>query len=134
MPANLEFIEDGHIGLTTITDPWEINDLMGIVKKGAEFRDQAKHIVHSLVDLSAIQNIPSQIIQAPVSVVFKHRNSGYMAAVGAKAYEQRILETLSMLNGGKEISFFQTYDEALAYLRDIIRKEQSQGIEPEIAP
>jgi hypothetical protein len=110
MPATLDIREEGRVLVFTLTDPWELSDLISLGMRGRMHMDRATDKIYRLYDLRGTQHIPAGMSQAHSLISFKHSRSGELITVGASA-------TASHFNGDKH---FDNDDEAWAYLRSLI--------------
>ncbi len=126
MPMTMKPRDGGHILHFVFTNPWTLTDVVHVFERDQAFRDRATTIVHALVDCSEIRTLPPGTLNvARLSPSFNHRTKGHIAAFCASKSIQVIGNLLARLVHMKDMKFFNTEEEALAYLRQVIANEDT---------
>jgi hypothetical protein len=132
MPVTMEPCENGHVLRFFISEPWTAREMASVYPASRAYHDKAPHKVHSLLIVEARQVPPGllQLRQGPPSLV--HPNSGQTVVVGAGAVIRTISEVIFKILRYDRGKFFNTEEEALAYLRQVIDREvgESQRVAP----
>jgi hypothetical protein len=129
MPIIQELRENGHILFVKFSDPWTVAELEVRYTEDREIRDVSRFLVHSLVDVTELRYLPSGFIPvARRTPAFTHPKRGEVAVVGASIFVQRIAEVLILVTRAASLKFFRSHDEALVYLRQVIRKEEAAAL------
>lgn len=125
MPIRIELSEDGRIMRFQVEEPWKPEEIIPAKEKSRSIYTQAQNTVHALVDLRrATVNLP--LLQASQQVIGGEPfpNSGQIAVVGISRMMQMIAYPLLRLAGGGDtVAFFNTVEEAKAYLQRQIAQE-----------
>jgi hypothetical protein len=122
MPVTQKLIENGRILLVTFVDPWTTEELLQLFPEGNKYYAAAEQPIHALLDVSRIKSIAPGALRAR-EAPFKHPMSGYVAIVGANTVARTLGETIFKLARFQRFSFFNTYEEGLAFLRARIAEE-----------
>jgi hypothetical protein len=123
MPVDFEITENGWITRLTITDPWDVTQMMDKFGIGLEVRNQSSHKIYALIDVHGTRTAPPGSLRLRASPVFTHPKSGYTAVIGANALARSLIEMLLKLSRKKNLGFFDSESDALAYLRSLIEAE-----------
>jgi hypothetical protein len=127
MPVTMEPCESGHVLRFVFTDPWTIAEMLALYPASDAYHSQAPHRVHTLCIYNARQ-IPLGVLQlrhgAPSLV---HPNSGRMVIVSSWAALRAIVGVIYKISHYEQGRFFDTEEEALAFLRQIIASEAGAG-------
>lgn len=123
MPFESILIENDRIVQVTFSDPLTSEEMeRSFISKFIHHERPTK--LHALVDLTRLTNAPpAGAIRAWRRSALSHPNVGYTAIVGGTALIRLIANTIFWLAQYDRAKFFDTYDEALAYLRDIIARD-----------
>jgi hypothetical protein len=124
MPIDFQILDDGHIVRYVYTDPWTMSELDAVTEQDIAHRQQAGHKVHSLA-ITKINIIAAGSLKVRKSPSLNHSTAGGVAIVGSSKIVRLFADTVLKLAQFDRAKFFDTEDEALVYLREIIRKEQS---------
>jgi len=119
MPVTTELIENGRIICLRTASPWTVEETFEAYKIAEGYFEAASHRIHSLVDVSAITSIPPGVMKVRNTPFLSHKNSGNMAVVGAQKLARTLAEVMLKMANFKRASFFTTYEEALAYLKQL---------------
>jgi hypothetical protein len=121
MPILIDLIENGHVVQYTVTEPWSPSEILPAKAKSHEIFGAAKHKLHVLVDIRkasmnlAVVNAAQQVIggeQLP--------NSGEIVVLGVgKMLRMVAAPILKIAAGSDPVTFFDTTQEALTYLRKL---------------
>jgi hypothetical protein len=124
MPVKFDVIYNGYFIHYTIADPWTIAELHDGYKLELLHRDSKPHVVHSITDFSKVKQIPSNWLTAKAGPGLKHERSGEMLFVGLSRPMKLIVDTILKLTSFKRVRLFDTMDEAHAYARALLEKDQ----------
>jgi hypothetical protein len=125
MPINLELLENGHILHFQVDGAWTPEEIVAGKEKVRRIFQEARHIVHALVDLrKARVSVPLLMASQQVIGGEPLPNSGQIAVIGVSWIMRSLAEPILRLAGGADtVLFFNTIDEAKAYLRRFIEQE-----------
>jgi hypothetical protein len=124
MPVELDILDDGHILRYTIIDPWTYADFERIMALETAHRDSVNHTVHNLA-VAKMRTVPPGVLRARNIPTFNHPTAGHIALVGQSQIVRLFAETVLKLARYDRARFFDTEEDALAFLRDLIGKEHS---------
>src|SRR5690606_1900012 len=123
MPAELNLTEDGYVLHYVFREPWSITDMTEVNRRAKEYYDAATHKVHVLLDVRGVRSAPPGFIRARSNPDVTHPNAGNIAVVGANSYIRALGDVILKLARFDRAKFFNTEEEAWAYLRAEIQKE-----------
>jgi hypothetical protein len=123
MPVTADLIENGRIICLRTASPWNVDETFEAYKVAEGYFDAATHKLHSLVDVRDLVSIPPGVLKVRNTPFISHKNSGNMAVVGAQKLARTLAETMLKLTSFKRARFFETYEEAIDYLKQIITNE-----------
>ncbi|MCL4247457.1 MAG: hypothetical protein KJ065_04865 [Anaerolineae bacterium] len=129
MPVEIEFILDQRVLVYQISDPFEIEELMEAYQKERTLRDSVPHTVHSIVDMSRVAKIPKSWLTAKAGPGFTHPRSGIIILVGLTLGLKRIVQVILRITKYPRLRYFDTRDEAEAFVRDLLVDEQPARVE-----
>ena len=110
MPATLDTREEGRVLVFTLTDPWELSDLISLGMHSRMHMDRASDKIYRVFDVRGTKKIPAGMSQATSLISFRHNRSAELVTVGSSAIA-------SHFAGDRH---FDSEDEAWAYLRALI--------------
>jgi hypothetical protein len=90
-----------------------------------KYYDASPHRLHSLVDVTKCRTLPTGIIRVRSAQDLHHPRRGIMAIAGAHPYVQTIANVVLKLGRYDRAKFFQTVDEALVFLRQVVAEESA---------
>lgn len=120
MPVELKFSENRRYLIYTISEPFEINDLMQAYQKEREYRDSTDYILHSITDMSALRRIPRNWLTAKAGPGLTHPRSGSILLVGLTPGYKIILNTITKIMRFNRMQFFDSYTDAVEYMDKLI--------------
>lgn len=125
MPINLELIENGHILHFQIDGTWTPEEIVSGKEKVRRIFQDARHTLHALVDLRRARvSIPLLMASQQVIGGEPLPNSGQITVIGVSWIMRSLAEPILRLAGGADtVTFFDTMDQAKAYLRRFIDQE-----------
>jgi hypothetical protein len=125
MPVTMELRENGHVASYVFSEPWQTKDLTSLYANDIAHRDSVNFLVHTFMDVSAIKNIPIDIIRARQGApAFTHQKSGQLVMIGAKMLARRSAEMIFRLAHYERAKFFDTEEQGWAYIRQVIETEE----------
>ena len=112
----------------TVTEPWSIQDLVAPVRRYYEQVESAQHTVHSFYDLRGLRSFPSGLfnIRKLIRPNISTRN-GYRVIVGVSGLAQTLVKAVFALGRAPNVIFFDSPDEAWAFLQRVIAAESHQN-------
>ncbi len=123
MPVTMEICEAGHVLRFVYTDPWILPDMLAFYPASDAYFTRAPHRVHTLCRYDARQ-IPLGVLQlrhgAPSLV---HPNSGHLVIVSSWIALRAIVGVVFRIANYDRGKFFDTEEEALAFLRQVVASE-----------
>lgn len=125
MPINLELIENTHILHFQVDGSWTPEEIVASKERVRRIFQESRHTLHALVDLRRAKvSVPLLMASQQVIGGEPLPNSGQITVVGVSWLMRGLAEPILRLAGGAEtVSFFDTMDEAKAYLRRFIERE-----------
>ncbi len=126
MPSKVELWENGRILYAYFASPLTKQEVDDAYKADQQFRDTATHgkLIHTLVDNQKVTQVPINTLRN-LSPSFKHRNAGVIAIVAGKSFAYSVAKTAFRIAHFKRFKIFDTEDEALNYLKDLIAAEET---------
>ncbi len=122
MPVHVRLSEDQYYLIYTFEEPIEIKELMEAYKEEQAFRDAAPHTLHSIVNLSSIKRIPPNWLLAKAGPGLTHPRSGRMLFVGLSYGLRVIIQTILKVTRYDRMKFFEHYEDAQAYMEELVEK------------
>ena len=124
MPVTMEIRENGWVAYYVMADPWETRDLTSLYPQDIRYRDGVDHVVHTFMNISGVQRVPSNIISARIGApAFVHPKSGQLIMIGARSLPKVVTETICRLARYDRLRFFATEEEGWAYVRQLAVNE-----------
>lgn len=124
MPIVNEIREDGHAIYQRYTDPWTLAELVELVARNGQYRDQVPFPIHSVVNIEALRLGPGMDFPIRNLPAFTHPRRGHIAVVGAAPIGRIYLEFIRDMEEHPAMKFFEKEAEAWDYIRAAIRAEQ----------
>jgi hypothetical protein len=124
MPVDMEIMEGGHIIRYTYAETWTIAEYASMEEQDRSYRESVNHKVHSL-SIAKMKMGPAGALRTRNSPALTHRTAGNIAVVGAGKIAQVFAEAVFRMTHFQRVRFFDTEEQALAWLREIIRTEQT---------
>jgi hypothetical protein len=123
MPFESTLFENNRIIHVIFTDPLTFDELEQYF--GNNFAENSfPHKIHALVDITKLVHPPpAGSIRAWRRSGLSRPNVGHTALIGGSALVRLVANTIFWLAQYDRAKFFDTYEEALSYLRDIIAHE-----------
>jgi len=116
MPATFEVREGGRVLLFTLTDPWELNDLIPLAMHSRIHMDRATEPVYRVFDLRSAQQLPAGVSQAQGMIGFRHAKAGATVIVGTGGVASRF-------EGDQR---FDNEEQAWDYIRQLIESPKGK--------
>jgi hypothetical protein len=129
MPITVELRENGHIIYAVFSHPYTLQEAVDNREKEKRLRDQGSGVIHLLLNLSKSGRPPNGVLKvARDGPSFVHPTRGKIAIVGASFFSRMIVEMASKLARRRfeNIQFFDTEDQAWAFLRKLIAEEPAK--------
>lgn len=123
MPVTMELRENGRVLYWVITDPWKVKDLIPLVRETRRLFDSARHKIHSLTNDIHTRQIPAGVLRLREVGPWSHPASGQLAVVGLPALGTALLDVIAPVTCFDRAKYFNTEEEAWAYLRQAIAEE-----------
>ena len=124
MPVIDKLCDNGQILYRIVYDPWEIEDLLSADEAVRRHYDQTTCKVHLLTNISGVHRIPPAVYRLGRGMMLTHANSGLIVVVGATTLGRRLSETVFRIARVDRAAFFDSEEDAWAYLRKIIASER----------
>lgn len=126
MPVRLDFLENGYIARYVFDGIWQASELVSLYEQEDAHRRSVKHIVHTLIDIQTMANIPANVLRySKGSPTLRSTNEGQMVMVGTNPYARSLIELVCKLAHYSKIQFASNQDEGLGYLRKLIEPERA---------
>ncbi len=128
MPIENKILRNGRVLVNVYTDPLNFVELAHhIAHVNKAFLDTATKPVHIIADLTAITQVPSQILSGSRQMTRAiHPMSGSAPLVMPNMPMMMIGETIRRLTPRVKIIVFRTLDEALNYVDGLLEKEAEE--------
>jgi hypothetical protein len=124
MPVESYPLDNGRIQYLAFIDPFTTEEMEAMWARNHEIRVQATQKLHILLDLRQLKKPPPPgAIRGWRDSSVTHPNAGHIAMVGGNGITRFIANTVFRLAHFNRGHFFETYDEAIAFLRAIIAAE-----------
>ena|SRR5260221_6966006 len=124
MPVESYPIDDGRILYVAFIDPFTTEEMEDIWARNHEIRSRATHKLHLLLDLRQLKMPPPRgAIRGWRDSSVTHPNAGNIAIVGGNAITRLIANTVFKLARFDRGQFFESYEDALAHLREVVAQE-----------
>ncbi len=123
MPVTQELIENGRILQVVFTDPWTERDMTGLFPQAQQYYDNARQKIHMLIEMRS-RHATQGALRARYAPGLSHPNSGSIAVVGANSIARTLGEAVFRLAHFGRAKFFDTREEALSYLRQLLAEEE----------
>lgn len=120
MPVNVRLSDDKRYLIYEMSEPLEIAELMDAYRQEREYRDAHDYTMHSLVDMSKVNRIPPNWLTAKAGPGLTHARSGRMVFVGISYGLRIIVQTILKIARYDKMQFFDTYEEALDYMVELV--------------
>jgi hypothetical protein len=130
MPVLVELDPDKRHLIYIISDPVTIDDLLAAYEQEREYRDSIPYTLHSLVDMSKLRSIPPRWLTAKAGPGLTHPRSGEMVFCGLSTSLKIIVQTITRITNYQRMKFFESRDQAEAYMTKLIAKGESQPYRP----
>ena len=125
MPVSMEIRENGRVVFYQYRDPFNLHELNALYLQDENHRNSVDFLVHTVLDMSGVKNLPQGIIGARVgSPVLVHPRSGVIVVVGAGPLSQSIAGVVLRLTR-KQAHFFKTESEGWDFVRKHLEKESA---------
>lgn len=124
MPINLEFIDDRRVLKMNIVSPWNLQELGEVLKSAHQILAGSSSRIDAIADVTRMGSVPAGALRLRNSAFLSHPHGGYQIVVGVSPYAIPISEILFRLTRVNRVRFYETTDEALAFLRST--KEQPE--------
>jgi hypothetical protein len=124
MPVTVKFLEGEHVFYMKIEDPWTMDHIATAFDEAVPHFDKATFKVHTLANVTSTRNLPPGVLsirQGNPTLV--HPNRGHAAVVGANNFVKSIGDAVTRIARFKSVQFFNTEEDAWAYLRKLIAQE-----------
>jgi hypothetical protein len=128
MPVSLELEENGTLLVWKFSDPWTVPELVVHYPKTAEYFNNAQNTIHSLIDFRNVRTLPANVFSARNTTTWNHPRSGQMVILGASPLIKNLLEVILKLVRFERIRFFESEEEARAYIRACNEKVAAQAV------
>src|SRR5262249_51481260 len=127
MPVESQICEDGHVSYFKITDPWTLEELFQGFGQATAHRDEIHQKfptrkVHPLIDLMLTNSAPPGVMQGRKLPSLNHATRGEIVFAVKNEFPRTIGKAMLKVMH-VEGHFFDSLDEAWAFLRTTIQKE-----------
>jgi len=124
MPVKQELCENGRILQVTFTDPWTVKEMTDLFPQAQQIYDNASRKIHMLISMGSRYGTQGAL-RARHAPGLTHRNSGFIAVAGANTLARTLGEAVFRLARFDRAKFFDSQEAALAYLRELIAREET---------
>ncbi len=126
MPVDVRLSDDEKYLIYKITEPFQMADLYEAYKIERHYRDEKPYILHSIVDMSGLNHIPPNWLTAKAGPGLTHPRSGQILFVGLSRPYRIIIDIIMRVMRYNRMQFFNTWEDAQAYMEELIASEQVQ--------
>jgi hypothetical protein len=130
MPVTVRLDPDKRHLIYEMSDPTTIDELLAAYEQEREFRDSIPYTLHSLVDMSRLRGIPPRWLTAKAGPGLTHPRSGEMVFCGLSVSLKIIVQTITRITNYQRMRFFDTREQAEAYMKALLAKSESQPRQP----
>ena len=124
MTIVMELRENNKVIYYHVTPPTTLREVVQTYPKNEALRDQYQHTIHTILDLSDVRLLPTDILAVRhSSPSLRHPRSGMVFVVTTNAFIVGIAEILSRLANTNRIRVVRTVDEAWIAVREVIKNE-----------
>ena len=121
MTIDFQVLDSGHIMWLTVHEPWTFEEIHAVHDKVIAHLNNVNFTVHALLDATDMRSLPPGMVGIPAHDVLIHERTGFTAICRGTGLVRSMLEMLFKWERFEKYYMFSTYDEALAFLREIIR-------------
>ena len=121
MPILIDLIENGHVVQYTVSDPWSPSEILPAKEQSHVIFGKAQHKLHVIADLRGA-SLNLGLLNAVQQVIGGEPlpNSGEVVVLGIGRMMRMIASPILKIAAGSDpVSFFDTQQEALTYLRKL---------------
>jgi hypothetical protein len=122
MSVQLHLSEDRRYLIYTITEPFNLDELLLAYTQERSLRDSIPYTLHSITDMSGVKRIPPNWLTAKAGPGLTHPRSGEILIVGVSFGLKIILDTILKITRSQRMKFFRTRAEADAYMADLVKR------------
>ncbi len=126
MPVNVRISDDHNYLVYTMTDPLDMGQLLEAYRLEKQHRDSVDHVMHSIIDMSNLRRIPPNWLLAKAGPGMTHPRSGELLFVGVSVGIKIVVETVLKIMRYQRIRFFNTRQEADAYMSVLLNRSQDK--------
>jgi hypothetical protein len=126
MPVLLDILDGGHIHRYTYLDPWTMEEYEAVEDRDLAHRESVSHLVHSIA-IAKLRTVPAGALRVRNTAALRHRTAGHVAVVGATTIVQRFADVILSVARFDKVTFHETEEAALVYLRELIKSEQAHA-------
>jgi hypothetical protein len=119
VPINLDLIENGHVLWFKMEGSWKPEEILQAKEKTRSIFKQATHPIHAIVDLRGA-SFNMSLVTASQQVIGGEPlpNAGQITVIGVPWLMRMMVEPLLRVsNSNDPVTFFNTIDEAKAFLK-----------------
>lgn len=113
--------EFDNVLIMTLTGNATMKDVLDVTEKEGSIIKGAQKVVHTIIDLRAIEGIPNNFLSSVPRIMSmpaaSHTNSGHKVVVGASGMAEIMLNIFSKV--GKKLHMFTTIEEAVVFLKGL---------------
>lgn len=128
MPVQNELVENGRLFVSTVTDPWTMQELSDASVRLTQIYDQSLHPVHTMVDMTGSRQMPQGFIRARTSPAINHPNAGQLIVTGANILVKTLVNAVTTLAHFQRVQFFSTREEATAFVQRLLESEAQEKV------
>lgn len=125
MPIVQTLEADGRILRVVFSDPWTLEEMLAAFEESRPYLDAASKPIHLLADMRGAVRTTHGALRAREAPILRHPMGGEIAVFGVNLAGRILAETVLKLARFKRAQFFETEEEARAYLNKLIAEEAS---------
>ena len=116
MPIQTEVRSNGSVIVFNVTDPIRLEEVVEQMRDVEPYFDQSSDIVHTVINLVRVRQLPLGIIGTRSYAGYSHPNAGKIIIVGADTLVRTLANVIVKLTNNHNIAFFETEQQAWDHL------------------
>lgn len=127
MPASIELSENNRVLVCVISDPLTIEELDELMEQAKVYFDDSPRTLHTLVDGTALSNVPNGVLRYRTSAFVIHPRSGYVVMATTSVLARNLMQMILRLANIDKGRFFATLEEGWKFIHDTLEAEDNQN-------
>jgi hypothetical protein len=123
MSVTFDLLAEGHIIKITISDPFRESDMAAAAERANRMSEEVPYTIHVILDSTHLHSIPANPLRARRYINTASSKRGYIAWVGTSDLIRTLAAIIFRLVNYTQVGFFDTVDEAIKFLREVMSNE-----------